>query len=349
MTKRNSVEAISGDVDMSDSNAKKIKAQVYAYPNDEYTISSDFLKGSRFEVLYMACRARAEVPRMLLEYVGATYTSATPIEWPAGKKETPFGLLPVLTHVKPDGKVFTVAEVPALTRYLARLFDLTSDNLEEDALLDSCFSSATDNVLNIMMTEIWMKPNPKDQGCIDSAFEKMVMFFDGFERYLVANGSNGYLLGEKTKALVSESVRPSIYKLYKRFENNPRIQAYIKGGRWEHRPATGVLSLYSTGVIVKDWDKAMEFYNKKLELQCLRDVSTGDGRYAEFFVNEQEKTRFTIYSSSSSEIPKHSGGISFTVRNVKETHDSLVKKGVESKMPPTKMPWGDMAQVSDPD
>ncbi|KAF9201943.1 hypothetical protein BGZ49_007854, partial [Haplosporangium sp. Z 27] len=196
MTKRSPVSGIddSNDVEMVvDQNSKKVKVDsaVFAYPKDEYTIKSDFLKNSRFEVLYMATRARAEVPRMLLEYVGATYTSAAPVDWPAGKKETPFGLLPVLTHVKPNGEVFTVPEVPALTRYLGRLFGLVGETLEEDAILDACFQSGTDNILNVMVMDIWMKPNPTDSECINGAFEKMVSFFDGFERYLVANGSNG--------------------------------------------------------------------------------------------------------------------------------------------------------------
>ncbi|KAF9897019.1 hypothetical protein BX616_006334, partial [Lobosporangium transversale] len=38
--------------------------------NDEYTIKSDVLRNSRFEILYMPARARAEVPRLILEYVG---------------------------------------------------------------------------------------------------------------------------------------------------------------------------------------------------------------------------------------------------------------------------------------
>ena len=121
----------------------------------------------------------------------------TPVEWPAGKKDTPFGVLPVLTHIKPDGEEFVVSEVPALTRYLGRLFGLDGNNLEEDALLDACLHSACDNVLNVMMTEIWMKPDPKEKANIDKAFEGMAPFFDGLEKYLVKNGSNGYLLGEK--------------------------------------------------------------------------------------------------------------------------------------------------------
>lgn len=57
----------------ADTAAKKAKVgHDHAYPQDIYTIESDFLKNSKFEILYMACRARAEVPRYLLEYVGVS-------------------------------------------------------------------------------------------------------------------------------------------------------------------------------------------------------------------------------------------------------------------------------------
>ncbi|KAK3827797.1 MAG: Glyoxalase/Bleomycin resistance protein/Dihydroxybiphenyl dioxygenase [Benniella sp.] len=384
MTKRASVSGpeIAHDVDMSaaDQSTKKVKLDhdTFAYPQDEYVIRSDFLKNSRFEVLYMAVRARAELPRLLLEYVGATYTSAAPVDWPASKKETPFGLLPVLTHFKPDGSTFTLPEASALTRYLARLFDLVGETLEEDSIVDACYQCAMDNVLNCLMQEIWLKSDPKSKENIDAAFEKLVPFFDGLEQYLVKNGSNGYIVGEKTTyaefawydwiehfyseypeqmaAITSETVRPGVYKMYKRFETNPRIRAYIAGGRWEHRPASPLINFYSAGVIVSDWERAFEFYSKTLGLVCKMNVqpehTAEGGRYIEFVVNEQEKTRFTVYCAGKNpkhEIPPHQGGVNFTVRSVQETYNRLVKKGVEFKMIPTVMPWGSMAQFVDPE
>jgi hypothetical protein len=119
------------------------------------------------------------------------------VDWPASKKETPFGLLPVLTHFKPDGTTFTLPEASALTRYLARLFDLVGETLEEDSIVDACYQCAMDNVLSCMMQEIWLKSDPKSKENIDAAFEKLVPFFDGLEQYLVKNGSNGYIVGEK--------------------------------------------------------------------------------------------------------------------------------------------------------
>ncbi|KAF9090390.1 hypothetical protein BGX23_005997 [Mortierella sp. AD031] len=381
MTKRQSTgAATANDVDMTptDAASKKLKTadSEYTYAQDKYTINSDFLKNSRFEVLYMATRARGEVIRHLLEFVGANYKSVTPVEWPAGKKDTPFGLLPVLTHVKPDGEKFVISEVPALVRYLGRLFGLDGNNLEEDAVLDACLQSACDNVLNVMMTEIWMKPDPKEKANIDKAFTEMAPFFDGFERYLVKNGSNGYLLGEKTtypefawfewmhyfygeypenmKTLVSEERRPATYKMFKRLESNPRISAYIKGGRWEYRPDTPLLGMYSAGVMTNDWEKSLEFYHKILGFEVVMNVEVqgqNGARYMEYFVNSQEKTKFTVYYGG----PDHKcagqnkAGIAFAVKSVQETYDTLVKKGVKFSMPPAQMPWGSMAQLEDPD
>lgn len=56
-------------------------------------------------------------------------------------------------------------------------------------------------------------------------------------------------------ALASETARPGVYKMYKRLETNPRIRAYIAGGRWEYRPASPLINFYSAGVIVSDWER----------------------------------------------------------------------------------------------
>ncbi|KAG0306904.1 hypothetical protein BGZ98_001498 [Dissophora globulifera] len=187
----------------------------HTYPQDEYTITDDMLKKSPFEVEYFPARARAESPRLLLEYVGANYTSLIPENWPASKKDTPFGMLPVLTH---------------------------------------------HNVLTTMMAGIWKSSDPTSKENIDKTFTTITRYLDGVERFLVKNGSNGYLLGEKTtypefawydwmdyfyeahaeqmNAIVSETTRPALYRMYRRLSANPRLSAYIAGGRWELRSAS---------------------------------------------------------------------------------------------------------------
>ncbi|KAF9581185.1 hypothetical protein BGW38_001895 [Lunasporangiospora selenospora] len=386
MTKRLSDPTLqASDVDMisTDAGASPKKTKVSHDTKeqvDAYTISSPFLKDSRFEILYMATRARAETPRLLLEFVGAKYTSAAPVDWPASKTDTPFGLLPLLTHLKPDGSVFTLSETASINRYLAGLFELDGETLEEKAIVDTCYQCANDNVLNTFMSEVWVKGDFNNKENLDKAFEKIQPFLDGVERYLVKNGSNGYFVGSKTtyadlewyewidhfatsyedrqESMCSETNRPALFKLYTRLKQNSRLKAYAEGGRWEFRPTEPLLSLYSTGVVTENWERSFEFYTKTCGMECVfnkESVMCGEGaRYMEFVVNSQEKTKFTVFCFGKSPKPcaesgKANADISFTVRSVQETHDRLVKKGVEFKMPPTKVPWGYMAQFLDPD
>lgn len=119
------------------------------------------------------------------------------MNWPAGKKKTPFGVLPILTHRKPNGDELEIPETGSFVRYLARLFGLDGDTLEEQATVDVFYQASADNMLNVCFQELWGKPDPTDKDTINACFEKLVPFFDGFEKYLVKNGSNGYVIKEK--------------------------------------------------------------------------------------------------------------------------------------------------------
>jgi len=118
------------------------------------------------------------------------------VEWPKGKKDTPFGLLPVVTHYKPDGTTFTISQVASILRYTACLFELVGSNDEENTIIDFCNQCAMEDILNTMHMNIWLKPKPTDEDTA-KAFKDLTPFFDGIERFLVQNGSNGYLVGQK--------------------------------------------------------------------------------------------------------------------------------------------------------
>ncbi|GJJ76054.1 hypothetical protein EMPS_08413 [Entomortierella parvispora] len=384
MTKRNSPYPTIKDVDMSaaDSAVKKAKVdQVEVevgfenYPQDQYVLS-ETLKQSRFDVFYMATRARAEVIRLMFEFCGANYTSSAPVAWPKGKKDTPFGLLPLITHYKPDGSVFRLSQVGAIQRYAGRLLGLVGSNEEENAIVDSCNQCALEDILNVMQMNIWLKPKSTDEDT-EKAFKAMTPFLDGIEQYLVKNGSNGYLVGQKTtyaefpwfdwmsmfyavypnqfKPMCNESTRPALFKMYQRLESNPRLQAYIKGGRWEYRPSKPFAALYSTGVCVSDWDKAFEFYSKTLGLECLANRQPEGlpegARYMEFIANPLEKTKFTVfcYGKGAPADPAAKTSISWLVQDVNDSYERLLKRGVVFKMPPATYPWGTVAAFTDPD
>lgn len=75
----------------------------------------------------------------------------------------------------------------------------------------------------------------------------------------------------------------------------------------------------------------MEFYHKKLGFEVVLNVEvTGQNgaRYMEYFVNSGEKTKFTVYygGPDSNCAGQNKAGISFGVKDMQGTYDSLVKK-----------------------
>jgi len=124
------------------------------------------------------------------------------VNWPESKKNTPFGVLPILTHHKPNGDELEIPETGSFVRYLGRLFGLDGDTLEEQVTVDVFYQAAADNILNICFQELWNKPDPTDKDVINKCFAKLEPFFDGFEKYLVKNGSNGYVIKEKVHILI---------------------------------------------------------------------------------------------------------------------------------------------------
>ncbi|KAG0338971.1 hypothetical protein BG004_006990 [Podila humilis] len=386
MTKRESPILAASDIDMDivETTAKKAKTahEKHAFPQDIYTIKADCLKNSKFEILYMACRARAELPRLMLEYVGAKYTSKTPLNWPAGKDKTPFGVLPILYHTKPNGDVVEIPETDALTRYIARLFGLEGDNFDDQTTVDIAYSGSH-NFYDILRENLWTKPDMHDKETVKIVFEKLEKIFDGLEKILVKNHSNGYFVKEKTtfadfcvydwlnylfedypesaKAAINANKRSGLYALYTRLDSHPRIRAYIEGGRWKKEPSVPLLSMYAAGFNVRDYEKSLEFYTKKVGLTCVLNVAppgfTEKERYLEFTTDKNGTgTRFTVYCPGVSvekfnekyPIPDTSA-LSFNVADVKEAHDRLVQNGVEFCMPPSNFPWGSMAQFKDLD
>ncbi|KAF9939876.1 hypothetical protein BGZ65_009064 [Modicella reniformis] len=256
----------------------KLDKTVFEYPQDEYTIRSDFT----FRSPPHGSRARAELPRLLLEYVGQ-YINTT-FQFIEGVKIilSLSYLLPILTHLKPDGTVFSVPEGPALTRYLGRLFGLVGETLEEDAIMDACFQCAMDNIFNCMLTEVRLKPDPKNKGTlmpplrslsislmalsgISSRTAPMDIFWARRQHTPSSPGLTGWTTStpypEQMSALVSETARPGVYKLYKRLDINPRN---------------------SIRILLQD-------AGADVQAECAARAYRGKGRYIEFVVNEQER------------------------------------------------------------
>jgi predicted enzyme related to lactoylglutathione lyase len=101
---------------------------------------------------------------------------------------------------------------------------------------------------------------------------------------------------------------------------------------------------------VRDQDKALEFYTKKLGFTVFTDQPMGPGqRWIEISV-PGSKTGLVLFTPDGFEdrIGKFTG-ISFECDDVRKTYEDLVKKGVEFIAPPKTESWGTSALFKDID
>ena len=108
--------------------------------------------------------------------------------------------------------------------------------------------------------------------------------------------------------------------------------------------------LFAVRVWVTDWDRALRFYTETLGIPttfCSDDLgwaqlATGEGQLALERVQPGDK--------ESEALVGRYVGVSLQVEDIDATHKTLVDRGVEFTMPPTKQPWGGvLAHLKDPD
>jgi len=127
----------------------------------------------------------------------------------------------------------------------------------------------------------------------------------------------------------------------------------------KNRIASGWEVLYSTRMIksvkfvsipVRDQNKALEFYTKKLGFQIMTDQPFGGGqRWIELRIPGAE-TEVVLFTPPGQEDRIGSfSGISFVTDGVEKTFDELSARGVEFLQPPKKESWGTSAIFKDPD
>ena len=117
--------------------------------------------------------------------------------------------------------------------------------------------------------------------------------------------------------------------------------------------------LYSTRMIksvkfvsipVRDQNKALDFYTKKLGFQIMTDQPFGDGqRWIELRIPGAD-TQVVLFTPQGQEDRIGSfSGVSFLSDNVQKTYDDLSARGVEFSQPPKKESWGTSAIFKDSD
>ena len=103
-------------------------------------------------------------------------------------------------------------------------------------------------------------------------------------------------------------------------------------------------------VPVKDQQRALEFYTRKLGFQVMTDQPMGPGqRWIELSI-QGDGAGVVLFTppGQESRIGTFSG-ISYTCDDVEKTHQELAKRGVEFTQPPKKEPWGMSAIFKDAD
>jgi predicted enzyme related to lactoylglutathione lyase len=114
--------------------------------------------------------------------------------------------------------------------------------------------------------------------------------------------------------------------------------------------AAMIKSIKFASIPVRDQDKALEFYTKKLAFTVFTDQPMGPGqRWIELSI-PGAKSGVVLFTPEGHEdrIGTFSG-ISFECDDVQETYDDLKSKGVEFLGPPKAETWGTFVILKDVD
>jgi len=101
---------------------------------------------------------------------------------------------------------------------------------------------------------------------------------------------------------------------------------------------------------VRDQDRALDFYTKKLGFIVATDQPFNDKqRWIELKIRGADTGLVLFTPEGQEERIGTFHGISFFTNDVQKTYDELVARGVEFVMPPKAADWGTAAIFKDPD
>jgi len=147
-----------------------------------------------FKLTYFNGRGLAEPSRLIFAYTETPFEDIRiEKEEFAKKKETfPFGQLPIL---EVNGKV--LAQSQAISRYLAKTFMLTGKDDWESAKCDMLVDGLADLRSHLRPFFREQDEEKKKAIWISIENEQIKPFLVKYEHFLVENGNNGHLVGEK--------------------------------------------------------------------------------------------------------------------------------------------------------
>lgn len=98
-------------------------------------------------------------------------------------------------------------------------------------------------------------------------------------------------------------------------------------------------------VAVKDQNRALDFYTKKVGLKVFTDQTMGDTRWIELQIPGAET--MLVLDPAPSHVPNGHPAVAFVADDVQATYDELRRRGVEFTQPPKKEQWGEHAIFTD--
>ncbi|KAF9560689.1 hypothetical protein EC968_006087 [Mortierella alpina] len=224
-------------------------------PTQVLANASDSSSDSTYQLLYFGLHGRGELIRTLLTYHGAKFEELA-LDWPAMKKDTPFGVLPVVYETTSEGTVLELAEAQAIERYLAHKFDLLGSNSWEAHLVDRYYNST--ETLSNQFFKVMFAPSESRRT------EAEIFYRDHLSRWIAAHEKHltttGHYLGEEEKfsladfktalmmdriqflvpagmedqvqALFSKEKTPGLWKVREMVNAHPRIAQWRRSDRF---------------------------------------------------------------------------------------------------------------------
>ncbi|KAG0024858.1 hypothetical protein BGZ81_007566 [Podila clonocystis] len=168
--------------------ATKASTKVLAKAASESSVDSTF------RLLYFPFHGRAELTRMILALVDAK-TESLVADWPAMKKDTRFGVLPVLYETTASGTTLELAESTAIERYLSKKFNLHGSNAWEEHLVNEYYNSS-DALANYYIKVLFSTPENRQKEAATFYSAHFSKWAAAHEKHLLANGNNGHYVGE---------------------------------------------------------------------------------------------------------------------------------------------------------
>ncbi|KAG0332162.1 hypothetical protein BG000_010279 [Podila horticola] len=200
---------------------------------------------STFQLLYFPFHGRAELTRMILALVDAK-TEPLVADWPAMKKDTRFGVLPVLYETTASGTILELAESTAIERYLSKKFNLLGSNAWEEHLVNEYYNSS-DALANYYVKVLFSTPENRHKEAETFYSAHFSRWAAAHEKHLQENGNNGHYVGDTitladmrtTQVLqLLKLMLPSgiefpvlpvgLAKLVESVETEPRIAAWLQ-------------------------------------------------------------------------------------------------------------------------